>query len=596
MNRTTVVTALLLVGLGLGCQRMVEKKAKIEGQRILKERPREQTFLWEAYPKYKISPANPAELKHADLMEILNRLAADHSGTLQLRRRGESVQGRSINLVRIGEGPKKLLLWSQMHGDEPTATSALLDILEFLTENPEHPFVRTTLDKCTLLILPMLNPDGAEVYTRRNAMDIDINRDARYLQTPEGRILKEVQEEFRPEFGFNLHDHGPREMVGRTKKVVAISLLAPPFDYEESQNETTLKATKVAATLHQAIRPWCEGWVARYDADYMPRAFGDSMQSWGVSTVLLESGGWTGRDRAELTRLNFVALLSVFHAIATDSYLDTDSAFYEDLVRSGEHDLFDLLITNVTVVNGLGHPPFMADIGINYDIDARSPDWNIRSAGIKDLGDLRVTAGKQTIEGQRLVCVPGFISFQPELSPSRLPDETKSREFLRSGITTAVGRVDMADRAQLEQLSNLKDSPVQFIGSVEGFSETLSEAERELFLFGISRDLPAVYPEVKDRAARQYLSWFTVREVTPRLSLQTAVPERIAIEDIPLHTHEAAKALGLENRGVIRRNAAADLLLFRKDQTFESQGVLQLDKLEYVIQDGLILLPLSEVR
>ena len=45
---------------------------------------------------------------------------------------GQSVEGRSINHVWFGDGPMHVLLWSQMHGDEPTATSALLDILHMI--------------------------------------------------------------------------------------------------------------------------------------------------------------------------------------------------------------------------------------------------------------------------------------------------------------------------------------------------------------------------------------------------------------------------------------------------------------------------------
>ena len=39
------------------------------------------------------------------------------------------------------------------------------------------------------LCIPMLNPDGAEAGIRFNAQDIDINRDSRRLETPEGRAL-----------------------------------------------------------------------------------------------------------------------------------------------------------------------------------------------------------------------------------------------------------------------------------------------------------------------------------------------------------------------------------------------------------------------
>jgi len=597
MKPIRTYVAWLLLTLALGCAGITERKDAREEAKDLRRPSQEAAFLWEVYPESRISPVNPAQLRYADLMTLLDRLAGDHPQTIHVSPLGESVEGRSIRLVTVGRGPKKLLLWSQMHGDEPTATGALLDILQFLTTNPDLPLVRGILNECTLLIIPMLNPDGAERYTRRNAMDIDINRDARYLQTPEGKILKAAQERFQPQFGFNLHDHGPREMVGRTKKVVTLSLLVPPFDYEETQNEVTLRAEKMAAFLHDAVRPWCEGRVSRYRADYMPRAFGDSMQSWGVSTILLESGGWTDKNRSELVRLNFVGLLSLFHAIATDEYLQANLNSYRELLRSGEHSLFDVMISRVTVVNGQGHPPFVADLGINYALDARSPDWRIRSASIQDLGDLRVTTGKQHLDGEGWVCVPGFIAFRPEVSPSSLPDEKKIRQWYQSGITTVVGLVNLADREEVRQHSRRQAAPLslRFAGSARGFGQQWSQAQREHLLYGCAQGLAAVYPEVRDATARRYLAWFNLPEVTPEAAILQPIPERISLDDLPTCTSKAAKTLGLRGQGVIRRGAQADLLFFKKRKGFETEG-LRLEDLEAVMIGGRMVYRKGESR
>lgn len=45
---------------------------------------------------------------------------------------GKSVEGRDLNLITIGKGKTKIFLWSQMHGDEPTATATLFDIFNFI--------------------------------------------------------------------------------------------------------------------------------------------------------------------------------------------------------------------------------------------------------------------------------------------------------------------------------------------------------------------------------------------------------------------------------------------------------------------------------
>ncbi len=172
--------------------------AESSQQKLETELPEDTRFLLDEYSKYKISPTNPAVLKHEGLMQILGTLQSDHPDLIKIEKLGESVEGRSINVVTVGEGPKKLSPWSQMHGDEPTATSALLDIMEYITENQSHPFVKETLSHTTLLMIIMLNPDGAEKLNRRNAMDIDINRDARFQQTPEGRILKKPRIDLTP--------------------------------------------------------------------------------------------------------------------------------------------------------------------------------------------------------------------------------------------------------------------------------------------------------------------------------------------------------------------------------------------------------------
>ena len=40
---------------------------------------------------------------------------------------GFSVQNRPIKMLEIGSGPHKILIWSQMHGNESTTTKALLE-------------------------------------------------------------------------------------------------------------------------------------------------------------------------------------------------------------------------------------------------------------------------------------------------------------------------------------------------------------------------------------------------------------------------------------------------------------------------------------
>src|SRR5690606_16271997 len=135
--------------------------------------------------------------------------------------------GRPLYLVRTGSGPTRVLFWSQMHGDETTASRSLVDLFKYIASSPSDPRVQRWLSQLTILAVPMLNPDGADAHRRRSAFGIDVNRDARMLATPEGRALKQVQEQYQPQFGFNLHDQNPRSRVGQSSRMAAIALLAP---------------------------------------------------------------------------------------------------------------------------------------------------------------------------------------------------------------------------------------------------------------------------------------------------------------------------------------------------------------------------------
>ncbi|MGQ0561431.1 MAG: serine hydrolase, partial [Gemmatimonadota bacterium] len=174
---------------------------------------------------------------------------------------GASAEGRPLYLVRYGTGKTKVLLWSQMHGDESTATLALADLMRYLHETRDAR-TRRWQDELTILMVPMLNPDGAETFQRQNAMGIDVNRDARALVTPEARTLKAVRDRYQPEFGFNLHDQNARTRVGNTDRVAAIALLAPAFDSTRSDNAVRTRAKQVASVIRTAIEPLVPGRVA----------------------------------------------------------------------------------------------------------------------------------------------------------------------------------------------------------------------------------------------------------------------------------------------------------------------------------------------
>jgi hypothetical protein len=313
---------------------------------------------------------------------------------------GESAEGREIRHLTFGSGPTTVLLWSQMHGNESTASMSLADIIRFFHESPDHPLARRIAEGTTVHMIPMLNPDGADRFQRRNAQGIDVNRDARRLQTPEGRLLKAVRDEVAPDFGFNLHDQGAAIRVGDSDRGVAIALLAPAFNEARDVDDKRRRAMQVATLLIEAMEPLVGDHIAKYDDTFNPRAFGDLMGAWGASTVLIESGAWADDPQKQhLRKTNFVGILTALDAIATGRYAEYDPEVYESLEYNGPR-MTDLLILGGTIaVPGL--PPLEADMLVNYDRPLLRD-----SAVVVDIGDMGTSEAQDTLDVSGLYLIP----------------------------------------------------------------------------------------------------------------------------------------------------------------------------------------------
>jgi hypothetical protein len=349
-------------------------------------------------------------LDHAALQPWLDATVKQSGGSITIEEIGRSLEGRSIAHLTVGRGPFHVLLWSQMHGDEPTATAALLDVLEYVRGRSGDPSVRRMLDALTVHVVPMLNPDGAARFGRRNAQGIDINRDALLLQTPEGRALKALRDALQPALGFNLHDQSWRTSAGGTGKPASISMLAVALDEPRTDTPGRTLAKKTCAVIRDALEPLVPGQIARYDDTFEVRAFGDNITKWGTPVVLIETGPHAGeRADEDLAQLNFVAILTALESLATGRVQQADAARYDTLPEN-EAGLFTLLVRNATIVTGTGVAPFTGDVGLNSARVVREvrPGTRqlIRALRVDDLGDLRVSAGLETVDGTGLAIRP----------------------------------------------------------------------------------------------------------------------------------------------------------------------------------------------
>lgn len=368
--------------------------------------PQELARVWDAE---RVSPQVPPLTTHEEVVRRLNALAAAEPAMFSVEQVGQSVEGRSINHVRVGRGPTPILLWSQMHGDEPTATSALFDIFEYLSKHRDEPVVRRILTRLTLHVVPMLNPDGAERFQRRNAQGLDINRDALRLQTPEGRALKALRDRLKPAVGFNLHNQSWGTAVGSPPKPASISLLSVAFDEKRTENAGRILTKKLCAVIRDSIEPFASGQIGRYDDSFEVRAFGDNITLWGTPVVLIETGPWPSAEPdPPLIRLNFIAIVSALDALATGSVDRADPRRYESLPMN-DSGLLYIAVRNATVINGAGVAPFIADIGITGNRRVRTVAGRREvhvSQNISDMGDLRTSGALREIDATGMTAVP----------------------------------------------------------------------------------------------------------------------------------------------------------------------------------------------
>src|SRR5687768_3328501 len=368
--------------------------------------PRQLASAWDAEH---VSPSLPPLLTHGQVIKRLEGLVAASAALFRVEKVGDSVEGRSINLVTAGSGGFRVMLWSQMHGDEPTATAALFDLFEYLRRHADEPPVRRLLSSLTLYFVPMLNPDGAERFQRRNAQGIDINRDALRLQTPEGRTLKAVRDRFSPRIGFNLHNQGWRTSVGRPPRPASISLLSVAFDEARSSSEGRTLTKKVCAVIRDALEPFASGQIGRYDDEFEVRAFGDNLTLWGTPVVLIETGPWPSIEPdPALIKLNFVAILSALDALATGAVHRAKTERYETLPVNESGELY-VIVKNGTVISGAGVPPYIADIGIVASRRIREVNGKREMqtvTTIDDMGDLRTLGALRIIDATGMTVVP----------------------------------------------------------------------------------------------------------------------------------------------------------------------------------------------
>ena len=261
---------------------------------------------------------------------------------------GKSEEDRPIYGLSIGSGRKKVLAWSQMHGNETTTTKALLDLLVYLETTAEGIKLKEGI---SLRIIFQLNPDGALRYTRLNANKVDLNRDAIDQTQREIQLLMQEYASFAPDYCLNLHGQRTIFAAGNTSKPATLSFLAPSADENRSITPARECAMQLIAALVDPFTVSEEWGIGRYDDGFNLNCVGDYFTAKGTPTLLFEAGHFPNDyNRIKTRRFILRALVNMLQSIESKGFMSFSVKDYHAIPENFNH-LRDIEYKNVIIVN-----------------------------------------------------------------------------------------------------------------------------------------------------------------------------------------------------------------------------------------------------
>ncbi|TAF09513.1 MAG: DUF2817 domain-containing protein [Flavobacteriia bacterium] len=283
---------------------------------------------------------------HLDtILPVIDRLKSD----FEITEIGKSVQNRSIYQIKIGTGKTKILMWSQMHGNESTTTKGVFDFFNFLLSDEKE--ASRIKKEYTLLCIPMLNPDGAYLYTRENASNVDLNRDAFNATQPEMQVLHAINKSFDPDYCYNLHDQRTIFGTEEFNLPATVSFLSPAFNSAREYNDVRLKSITIINKMNNVLQNYIPNQIGRFDDSYNINCTGDYFTTQMTPTILFEAGHYQNDyPRDQVRKYIFIALLSSFNAINENVIVDNELIKYLNIPQNNKC-FYDFIYKNVKIID-----------------------------------------------------------------------------------------------------------------------------------------------------------------------------------------------------------------------------------------------------
>lgn len=339
--------------------------------------------------KYQQNPDFPN--RYISPEKLFNFLQANYSDIIiQI---GLSYLEMPVYKMSLGNGNIRVLAWSQMHGNESNSTHAMLDLLEVIRHQPQ--IKEELFSKITLDFVFMLNPDGSEKWTRRNELDIDLNRDFLKQSSKEFPVLKELAQNGSYNYALNLHE---QRTIFSTDGVhpATLSFLAPSEDFERTITETRKKIMAVIYKVYSQLKADLPHHIARYSDEFYPTSTGDNFMKMGLPTMLFEGGHFPNDYlRKETRKFYTLALYEALMAIADLNGAITGWEGYREIPENKESH-YDLIYRNVKLNTDF---ECILDIAVQYKEELKSGEDEISFIPIVvEVGDIGRKKGWEEID------------------------------------------------------------------------------------------------------------------------------------------------------------------------------------------------------
>ncbi|WP_417431751.1 M14 family zinc carboxypeptidase [Halpernia sp.] len=305
---------------------------------------------------------------------------------------GTSTLNHPIFKFSFGSGKLKIAAWSQMHGNESTATLSMLDFLYSLEVDFK---LKSKLEKeISLDFIFMLNPDGSERWTRRNALEIDLNRDFNQESSLEIKILKNLLQKENYDYALNLHD---QRTIFTTDGIhpATLSFLAPSENFEREITETRKKSMSIIAFIFNKLSTKLPNQIGRYSDEYYPNSVGDNLTQMGIPTLLFEGGHFQNDYYRNETRKFYT--IALFYAICGMVELNNSTTNFEDYFTIPENieTHYDIIYRNVNLNTDF---PCVLDVAIQFREDYNNGEEILFTPIVVEVGDVGKKKGWKEID------------------------------------------------------------------------------------------------------------------------------------------------------------------------------------------------------